>query len=129
MISSDWRSQIFEKKNKTCGPNLGLTGLNQEENEVFRYFLEFGSVGFLEIAYNGSLQQFLTSSRSKIHEKNVGGPDLGQTSQNQAEIRLFAIFSSLVRSFFLKLHTIIACNNAQHLIEVKLTKKILETQI
>ena len=35
MISSDWRSQVFEKKKK-----------------------KIGSLVFLEIAYNDSLQQF-----------------------------------------------------------------------
>ena len=37
-----------------------------------RNFLEFGSLVFLEIAYNDSSQQCLTSSRSKTHEKNFG---------------------------------------------------------
>ena len=44
----------------------------------------FGSLVFLEIAYSGSLQQCLTSSREKAHEKNVGFSNLGQTSQNWA---------------------------------------------
>ena len=81
MISSDWRSQVFEKKN--CGLNLGLTGLNQAQNEVFGHFFEFGLLVFLEIAYNDSLQQCITSSRNKTHEKKFGGPNLGQTSQNR----------------------------------------------
>ena len=50
MISSDWQSQIFFKK--ICSPNLGPAGLNQAQNEVFHYFLEFGSLVFLDIAYN-----------------------------------------------------------------------------
>ena len=37
MISSDWRSQIFEKK--IGGPNLDPAGLNQAQNEVFVIFL------------------------------------------------------------------------------------------
>ena len=48
-------------------------GQNQARNEVFCHFLEFGLLVFLEIAYNDSLQQCLTSSRGKPHEKNVGG--------------------------------------------------------
>ena len=47
-------------------------------------FLEFGSLSFLEIAYNDSLQQCLTSKRRKTHEKNFRGPNLGQTSPNRA---------------------------------------------
>ena len=74
MISSDWRSQVFEKKN--CG-------LNQAQNEVFGHFFEFGLLVFLEIAYNDSLQQCITSSRNKTHEKKFGGPNFGQTSQNR----------------------------------------------
>ena len=41
MISSDWPSQTFEKK--FAGPDLGPVGLNQAQNEVFRYFIESGS--------------------------------------------------------------------------------------
>ena len=32
-------------------------------------FLDFGSLVFLDIAYNDSLQQCLTSSRCKVYEK------------------------------------------------------------
>ena len=67
MISNDWRSQIFEKKSD---PKLG--------------FLKFGSLVFLKIAYNDNLQQYLTSSRRKIHEKKFWGPNLDQRGQNRA---------------------------------------------
>ena len=53
----------FLKKNG--GPNLGPMDLNHAQNEIFRHFLEFGSYVFLEIAYNDSLRQCLTSSRGK----------------------------------------------------------------
>ena len=43
--------------------------------------------------------------------------------------RFFAIFSSFVLYFSLKLHTMIACNNAQHLVEVKPTKNISGDQV
>ena len=33
------------------------------------HFLDFGSLAFLDIAYNDSLQQCLTSSRCKVYEK------------------------------------------------------------
>ena len=46
---------------KIGGPNLGPMGLNQ-----------FGSYVFLEIEYDGSLQQCLTSSRAKTCEKSFG---------------------------------------------------------
>ena len=39
------------------------------------------------------------------------------------ETRFFAIFSSLLHQFSLKLHTVIACNNVQHVVEVKSMKK------
>ena len=39
--------------------------LNQAQNEVFRYFLEFGSNVFFEIEYNDSLRQCLISNRGK----------------------------------------------------------------
>ena len=59
-------------------------GLNPTQNEVFCHFLEFESYDFSEIAYNDSLRQCLTSSRDKTHEKNLGGPNLGQTGQSWA---------------------------------------------
>ena len=66
------------------GSNLGSTGLNQAQNEVFPHFLEFGSYVFLEIEHDDSLRQYLTSIRSKIHDKNFGCPNFGQTDQNRA---------------------------------------------
>ena len=40
MISSDWLSQIFEKKKKKIsGPNLGVKGLNQAQVMFFAIFL------------------------------------------------------------------------------------------
>ena len=51
----------------------------------FCHFLKFGSLVFPEITYNNSLQQCLTSSRGKIHEKKICGSNLGQRGQNQAQ--------------------------------------------
>ena len=48
---------------------------------AIRHFLKFGSFVFLQIVYNDSLQQCLTSNRGKTQEKNFGDPNLGQ---NQA---------------------------------------------
>ena len=41
MISSDWQSQIFEKKILVAqiGPNV----LNQDQDEILRHFIEFES--------------------------------------------------------------------------------------
>ena len=61
------------------GPSLGPTGLN----EVFCYFIEFGSYALLEIAYSDSFQQCLTSSRDNNPKRKLGEwTDLGQTGQN-----------------------------------------------
>ena len=76
------------------------------------YFLKLGSLIFLDIAYNGSLQQCITSSRGNTHEKSFGikfGP-------KRVKIRLkirgfFFIFSSMVHCFSFKLHRMIAWNN------------------
>ena len=69
---------------KIGGLNLDPNGLNQAQNEVFCHFLEFVTYLFLEIAHNDSLRQCLTFSRDKTHEKNLGGPNMGQTGQNRA---------------------------------------------
>ena len=76
----------FLKKNGPNGPKLG---------RVFCHFLEFGSLVFLEIAYNDSLQQFLPSSAGKTHESIFGGPNLGQTSQNWGPKLGFTPFSQV----------------------------------
>ena len=44
------------------------------------------------------------------------------------ETRFFAIFSSLVCQFSLKLHTMVVCNNVYYLVEVRPTKKISGTK-
>ena len=59
------------------------------ETKFFFCFLKFGSLIFLEIAYNDSLQQYLTSSRDKVHEKKFWGPNLCQRGQNQAQNQIF----------------------------------------
>ena len=71
------------------GANLGPTTLNQVQNEVFCDFLEFEWYVCLEIAYNDSLLQCLTTSGNKIHEK---GPNFGQTGLNQAQNEDFRHF-------------------------------------
>ena len=110
LLKKKWWSEFGPK-----GPK------NQAQNDVFQHFLEFGSLVFLEIEYNDSLQQCLICSRGKTHRKKFLGPKLEQTSQNWPEMRgFFAIFPILVHYFSLKLHTMITCNN----VELKPTKNL-----
>ena len=97
MISNDWRSQIFKKK-------LGarIWGQNQAQNEVFRHYLEFGSLVFLNIRYSDSLKQYLTSSRGETYEKSFWGQNLRQTSQNRAQNYVFCHFFKFDSLVFLE---------------------------
>ena len=58
---------------------------HRTQNQVFCHFLKFASLVFLEIAYNDRLQQCLTSSRGRIHEK-FWAPKLGH---NWAQDQVF----------------------------------------
>ena len=75
-------------------------GQNWARNQVFCHFLKFSLLVFLEITYSDTLQQCLTSSRSKIHKKKFWGPNLGQRgqkwAQNQGFFCHFLKFGSLV---------------------------------
>ena len=70
------RGKIHKKK--ILGPKFGPKGPKSGPKLVFCNCLKFGSLVFLEIAYNDSLQQCVTSSRDKTQEKNFWGPNLGQ---------------------------------------------------
>ena len=72
-------------KKKTWQAEFGPNGPKLGPKLFFFYFLKCGSLRFLEIACNDSLQQWLTSSRGKTHERNFWGPHLCQRGQNQAE--------------------------------------------
>ena len=48
----------------------------------FWHFLKFGSLVFPQIAQDDSLEQCLTTSRGKTHEKNFGHPKLGPKSSS-----------------------------------------------
>ena len=61
----------FLKKNWRIWAKIG------PKTRFFCHFLKFGSLVFLETAYCDSLQQCLTSSRGKIHEKNFLGLKFG----------------------------------------------------
>ena len=70
----------FLKKKKKMAARIGPKG---SKTSFFCHFLKFGSLVFLEIAYNDNLQQCLTSSRGK-DEKNFVGSNLCQSCQNEA---------------------------------------------
>ena len=91
----------YQLYKKNLAPSLGLTGLNNAQNEVFRYFLEFGSKVFPEFEYDDSLRQCLTSSRSKTHGKNSEGPDFDQAGQNQTRNQVFCHFLKFASLVFL----------------------------
>ena len=79
-------------------------GQNQAQNQVFCYFFKFGSLVFLEIAQDDSLEHDLTTSRGKTHEKNWG-------FQSGSRIRVFAIFSRFHHQFLLILPKIAVWDN------------------
>ena len=70
----------------------------QAQNEIFRHFLEFGSgsLVFLEIGYNDSLQQWLTSTRGLTNEKKFWAQIWPRRAKIGSKIRFFTILSSLV---------------------------------
>ena len=70
------KSRFLKKKKKLC-PNL-----NQVQNKVFGYFIEFGLQGFFEIIRNDTLWQFLAFIAGKIYKKIILSSNLGQTGQN-----------------------------------------------
>ena len=75
-----------------ASPNLGQVGQNQAQTSFFSFhFLIFGSLVFLEIAYNESLQKCLSSSTGKIH-KNTLGPKFGPEGKILPETNFFCHF-------------------------------------
>ena len=103
------RDKIQEKK--IFGPKFGSKGPKSVLKLGLFPFSQAGSLIFLEIACNDSLQQCQTRSRGKIHGKNFGTQIWAKGAKISPETKLFAIFLSLVHGFFLKLHMMIACNN------------------
>ena len=59
---------FFEDQSWAKGAKIG------PKTRFFCHFLKFGSLVFLEITCNDSLQQFLTYSKGKTNEKNFVGP-------------------------------------------------------
>ena len=74
----------FWKKN-LGGPNLRQMSKIGLKARFFYYYLKFGSLVSLDIAYNDSSQQCLTCSWGKIHEKKLWDPNLGQRNQNRSQ--------------------------------------------
>ena len=66
MISSDVRSQIFEKR--ILWPKFGPNGPIFDPKVGFYHFLKFDLLVFLEIAYSDRLQQCITSTRVKTRK-------------------------------------------------------------
>ena len=60
---------------------------------LFCHFLKFGSLVFVEIARNGSLQQIITSISGKTLENLLGGQNLGQNGPKSDPKLVFLLFS------------------------------------
>ena len=104
------------------GPKFGLNKPKSCPKLGFSPFSQVWFISFIEIAYSGSLQQCLRSSRGKTHEKNFWAQIW---TKIRPEIRSFTIFLSLVLQFSFILHRMIAWVNVQPLAEVRSTQKNL----
>ena len=87
---------------------MSQIGQNRAQNKVFCHFLKFSSLVFLEIAYNDSLQQCLTSSTDKIYEKFFWAQICTKGDKIGSETRFFYHFLKFGSLDFLE----IACNNS-----------------
>ena len=83
-------------------------------------FLKIGPLVFSDIVHDD--RWYLVIDAAKFLKKKTGGP-------NQTQSKVFAIFLSLDQTFSWKLHRMIACNNASHLVEEKFAKKNWEPKI
>ena len=77
-------------------------------------FLKIGPLVFSDIVHDD--RWYLVINAAKFLKKKTGCP-------NQTQSKVFAIFLSLDQTFSWKLHRVIACNNASHLVEEKSVKK------
>ena len=103
-------------------------GQNQTQNQIFCHFLKFGSLVFLEIACNNSLQHCLISSGAKIHEKRFCSPNFCQRGQNRAQNQVFCHFLKFGSLVFLKIaysDSLLQCLTSS---TVKILKKIFRDQ-
>ena len=83
--------------------NFRPKGPNSVSKLGFFHFLKFGSLILLEIACSDSLQQCLTCSRAKIHEKKFWCPNLGQRGQNLSRNQVFCHFLKFGSLVFLEI--------------------------
>ena len=65
------------------------------ETRFFYHFLKFGSLVFLEITYNDSLQKCLTCIRGENHENNFLGSKFGPKGQKLVSKLGFLPFSQV----------------------------------
>ena len=70
----------------------------------FLPFVKFSSLVFLEIIYNDSLQQCITSSWGKTHEKNWGGGGGANLDQNRLKLCLEVGFLPCLTTSRVKTH-------------------------
>ena len=81
------------------GPKWPKSG--QKLGGFFCHFLKFGSLVFLEIAYSDSLEQCLTFSRGKIHQKKNLEPKFGPKGSKSGPKLGFLPFSQVLFISFL----------------------------
>ena len=95
------RGTTYEKK--VGRTNLGQNGPKSGPKFGFCYFLKFGSLHFLEIAYSLSLQQCITSSRGKTYKKALRDQIWCKKGQNPPQNRCFCNFFKFNLLVFLKM--------------------------
>ena len=98
MISSDWRSQSFEKKSLAARLWVKWVKIGPE-TRFFCHFIKFGSLVVLEVAFNNNWRQCLRSIRGKIFEKMFLKPKFapkGPKSSPKLVFFHFLKFCSLV---------------------------------
>ena len=88
--NSNIQQRLNPQKN-FWGPNLGQ---NQAQNQVFCHFFKFGSLVFLEIAQDDSLEQCLNTSRDKTR-RNIWGPKFGPNRPKSGPKLCFMLFSQV----------------------------------
>ena len=84
---------------KFWGPNWGRRDQNQTRNQGFCYFLQFGLLVFLEIAYIDSLQQCMSSFSGKTRRKILGIQIWVKQAKIGSKIRFLSFFQVWFISF------------------------------
>ena len=73
------------------------------KTSFFCHFLQFGSLVFLEIAQDDSLEQYLTTSRGKTCKKNWGGQIWAKQTKIRSKISFFCHFLKFGSLVFLQI--------------------------